>query len=94
MDMFFMASLHLDHTYAGKEIGQARFEYGRGLVEGFGPEYSPKKGYKMIENAAIYGENIQAMQYLSRNASTARIYGIDTRRITLLLGDGKKESLE
>ncbi len=94
MDMFRKASQHLDSTYAEKEIGQAQFEFGRGLIEGFGQRYDPRAGYKMMERAAMLHNNENALRFLSRNVATAGIYGIDTKKLTSLLGEGKDADVE
>ena len=85
MEMFRMASEQEDDTYIEREIGQAKFEIGRALAEGLGSEYDPRKGYRLMETAALTHDCKDALRYLHKNAPAAKVYGINTRRIALLL---------
>ena len=91
MEMFRMASEQEDDTYIAQEVGQAKFELGRGIAEGIGAEYDPKKGYKLMETAALTHDCKDALRYLNKNAPAARVYGINTRRIALLLGKAETD---
>ncbi len=85
MEMFLMASEQEDDTYIEREIGQAKFEIGRAIVEGMSSEYDPRKGYRLMEIAALNHDCKDAQRYLHKNAPAAKVYGINTRRIALLL---------
>lgn len=87
MEMFRMAAEQEDDTYIEQEIGQAKFEIGRAIAEGMGSEYDPQKGYRLMETAALIHDCKDALQYLHKNAPAAKVYGINTRRVALLLGE-------
>ena len=90
MEMFRMAAEQEDDTYFVEAIGQAKFEIGRGIAEGVGSEYDPQKGYRMMEEAALMHDCKDALRYLHKNTPTAMVYGINTRRIALLLGEAEE----
>ena len=90
LEMFRLAAEQEDDTYVGREIGQAKFEIGRALTEGLGAEYDPQKGYRLMETAALTFDCKDALRYLHKNAPAAKVYGINTRRIALLLGEAEE----
>lgn len=90
VEMFRLASEQEDDTYIEQEVGQAKFELGRAIIEGLGREYEPQKGYKLMETAALTHGCKDALRYLHMNAPTAKAYGINTRRIALLLGEAEE----
>ena len=90
VEMFRLASEQEDDTYVAREVGQAKFEIGRAMVEGLGSEYDPQKGFKLMETAALDYDCKDALRYLHRNAPAAKVYGINTTRITLMLDESKE----
>jgi len=91
LEMFRLASEHKDDTYVEQEVGQAKYEMGRAIAEGLGSEYDPQKGYRLMETAALTHDCKDALRYLHKNAPVAKVYGINTRRIALLLEEAEME---
>ena len=89
VEMFRLAAEQKDDTYIEEEVGQAKFEVGRAIAEGLGSEYDPQKGFKLMETAALTYDCKDALRYLHKNAPAAQVYGINTRRIALLLGEAE-----
>ncbi len=90
VEMFRLASEHEDDTYIEQQVGQAKFEIGRAIAEGLGSEYDPQKGFKLMEAAALTHDCKDALRYLYKNAPAAKVYGINTRRIALMLGEAEE----
>ncbi len=90
LEMFRLAAEQEDDTYIEREVGQAKFEIGRAIAEGLGSEYDPQKGYRLMETAALTHDCKNAQRYLHKNAPAAKVYGINTRRIALLLGEAEE----
>ena len=90
-EMFDRATRHRDDTYISPQIGAARVALGQALIEGFGAEYSPRKGYRLLEKAALENNSREAAAYLTVHREEARIYGIDAARTKYLLGGESEE---
>ncbi len=85
IEMLEQAAAHEDTYYIEEQVGAARFLLGQALCEGFGAEYSPQKGYALIEKAAIENGSRDAAIFLSSHEEAALAYGVDIRRIKGLL---------
>ena len=85
VEMLEAATRHKDTTYIDKQVGVAKQTLGQAYVEGFGMEYDPMKGYKLIEEAAIRHGSQEAAMYLLQNKDTAKVYGVNAARVTYLL---------
>jgi len=91
IEMFARATRHRDDTYISPQIGAARVALGQALIEGFGPEYDPRKGYRLLEKAALANGSREAAAYLTAHREEAHIYGIDAGRTKYLLGGEAEE---
>ena len=85
VEMLRAAAGHKDTTYIDKQVGVAKMTLGQAYIEGFGDEYDPMKGYKLIEEAAIRHGSQEAAMYLLQNKDTAKVYGVNAARVTYLL---------
>lgn len=85
VEMLEAATRHKDTTYIDKQIGVAKMTLGQAYIEGFGAEYDPMKGYKLIEAAAIRHNYTEAAMYLLQNKDTAKIYGVNAQKVIYLL---------
>ena len=85
VEMLEAATRHKDTTYIDKQVGVAKMTLGQAYIEGFGAEYDPIKGYKLIEDAAIRHNSAEAAMYLLQNKDTAKVYGVNAARVTYLL---------
>ena len=85
VEMLRAAAGHKDTTYIDKQVGVAKMTLGQAYIEGFGDEYDPLKGYKLIEEAAIRHNSAEAATYLLQNKDTAKVYGVNAARVTYLL---------
>lgn len=88
-EMFDRATRHKDDTYISPQIGAARVALGQALIEGFGAEYSPQKGYRLLEKAALENNSREAAAYLTAHRDEARIYGISPTKIQFLTEEQK-----
>ena len=79
------AAGHKDTTYIDEQVGVAKMTLGQAYIEGFGDEYDPGKGYKLIEAAAIRHGSQEAATYLLQNKDTAKVYGVNAARVTYLI---------
>ncbi|MBQ9080377.1 MAG: sel1 repeat family protein [Clostridia bacterium] len=84
VEMLEAAAGHKDTTYIDKQVGIAKQALGQAYIEGFGIDYDPKKGYKLLEEAAIRHGSAEAAMYLLKNGDTAKVYGIDTAKMMYL----------
>ena len=62
---------------------------GQALIEGVGREYSPEKGYRMIERAALEDGSHEAAAYLVAHNDEAKSFGIDSRRVAGMIVNKK-----
>lgn len=92
VEMFRMAASHKDDTYINEQIGAAKFTLGQALIEGVGMEYSPRKGYRLIERAAAEHDSKEAAHFLLTHREEARVYGIDAAKTAFLLGEKEGEN--
>ena len=83
-EMFERATRHKDDTYISPQIGAARVALGQALIEGFGMEYNPRKGYQLLEKAALVNGSREAAAYLTAHREEAQVYGISPARIAYL----------
>ena len=90
--MFELASKHKDDTYANDQIGSAKFTVGRALIEGFGCDYSPERGYGLMKSAALDNGSKDAASYLLENKSSASVYGVNANSVSYLLSDGNGDA--
>ena len=86
-EMFERASKQKDTTYIEEQVGNAKFVLGQALIEGIGKEYSPEKGYRLMEKSALENGSRDAAAYLAVHNEEARAYGIDTSRLAGILED-------
>ncbi len=84
MEMFTLAAEQEECTYIDDQIGHARTMVGRALVEGFGAEYDPAKGYRMLEQAALENRSREAAAILAAEGEKARAYGIAPQTLKYL----------
>lgn len=84
VEMFARATRHRDDTYISPQIGAARVAMGQALIEGFGMEYDPRRGYRLLEKAALVNGSREAAAYLTAHREEARIWGISEARIAYL----------
>ena len=89
VEMFEKASRQKDTTYIEAQVGSAKFFLGQALIEGIGKEYSPAKGYRLIEAAALENGSREAAAFLVARNEEARAFGIDPRRVAGILSDKK-----
>ena len=87
MEMFEKASRQKDTTYIETQVGNANFVLGQALVEGMGREYSPEKGYRLMEKAALEYGSKAAAAYLMTHKDEAKAFGVDPRRIAGIIGN-------
>lgn len=85
VEMFEAAVNHKDTTYIEEQVGVAKETLGHALIEGVGREYSPEKGFKLIEEAAVEHGSKDAALYLNLNKEKAKVYGIDAAKTKYLL---------
>ena len=83
-EMFSRAAAHKDDTYISPQIGAARVAMGQALIEGFGMEYDPRRGYRLLERAALENGSHEAAAFLTAHSQEARIWGISEKRIAQL----------
>ena len=83
-EMFARAAAHKDDTYISPQIGAARVAMGQALIEGFGMEYDPRRGYRLLERAALENGSREAAAYLTAHREEARVWGISERKIERL----------
>ena len=86
-EMFERASRQKDTTYIEEQVGNAKFVLGQALIEGIGEEYSPAKGYRLIEAAALENGSREAAAFLIAHNEEARAFGIDPRRVAGILSE-------
>ena len=84
VEMFERATQYKDDTYISPQIGAARLALGQALIEGFGMEYDPRRGYRLLERAALENGSREAAAFLTAHGEEAQIYGISPARIALL----------
>ena len=89
-EMFDRATRHKDDTYISPQIGAARVAMGQALIEGFGMEYDPRRGYRLLERAALENGSREAAAYLVAHSCEARVWGIAERRLEML-SQGEKD---
>lgn len=85
VEMLRAATKHKDTTYIDKQVGVAKMTLGQAYIEGFGDEYDPMKGYKLIGEAAIRHGSQEAAMYLLQNKDTAKVYGVNAQKVIYLL---------
>ena len=85
VEMLEAATRHKDTTYIDKQVGVAKMTLGQAYIEGFGDEYDPMKGYKLIEEAAIRHNSTEAAMYLLQDKDTAKVYGVNAQKVIYLL---------
>ena len=85
MEMFEAAARHKDTTYIDKQVGVAKETIGRSLIEGFGKDYDPREGYRMLETAALEHHSKAAALFLATHKDEAHFYGVDPKKIEHLL---------
>lgn len=83
-EMFSRATKHKDDTYISPQIGAARVALGQALIEGFGTDYDPRRGYKLLERAALENGSREASAFLIAHHAEARIWGITEGKLALL----------
>lgn len=83
-EMFTRAASHKDDTYISPQIGSARLALGQALIEGFGMEYDPRRGYQLLEKAALENGSREAAAFLTAHREEARIWGIAERKLAML----------
>ena len=74
-----------DETYVEKQIGTAKFLVGQALIEGVGKEYNPRRGYRMIESAALKNGSVEAAQYLLQRTDEALVHGVSMKDVLQLM---------
>jgi hypothetical protein len=84
VEMFERATRHRDDTYVSPQIGAARVAVGQALIEGFGMEYDPRRGYQLLERAALENGSREAAAFLVAHQQEARVWGIPERRLAML----------
>ena len=84
IEMFTRAAKHKDDTYIAPQLGEAKLALGQALIEGFGAEYSPRKGYRLILTAATEHGSREASRYLAAHREEARSFGISASQIAYL----------
>ena len=89
LEMFDRASKHKDDTYASDQIGSAKFMVGQALIEGFGNDYSPEKGYRILKEAALENGSREAAAYLLAQKERALAYGVNADSVSFLLDESK-----
>jgi len=85
VEMFEAAAKHKDTTYIDEQVGVAKETVGRSLIEGFGKDYDPREGYRMLETAALEHNSKAAAIFLAAHKDEARFYGVDPKKIEHLL---------
>ena len=85
MEMLTAAAAHKDATYINEQVGVAKQALGQAYIEGFGPEYDPARGYRLLEEAAVRHGSVGAAAYLMQNKDSARVYGINAQKVVYLL---------
>ncbi len=91
---FEAATKHRDDTYISPQIGAARLALGQALIEGFGAEYDPKRGYRLIERALLDNGSKEAAVFLSANRQAALAYGVHPSSIPVLQESGEQTPSE
>ena len=84
-EMFQLAAEHKDDTYISSQLGTARFMVGQALIEGFGKDYSPIEGYRLIEKAASDNLSEEAARWFLADKDRAKAFGVDVRKATAFL---------
>ena len=84
VEMFARAACHKDDTYISPQIGAARVAMGQALIEGFGMEYDPRRGYRLLERAALENGSREAAAYLVAHSKEARVWGIAEKKLEML----------
>ncbi len=87
--MFAKAAAQEDDTYISPQIGHARVLLGQALIEGFGSEYDPREGYRLISQAAFENDSKEASAFLVAHGESAIAYGISPS-IIKYLGEQKE----
>ena len=90
-EMFERATRHKDDTYISPQIGAARTALGQALIEGFGMEYSPQKGYRLLARAAIENGSREAAAYLLAHREEAQIYGVAAGKLHALAAESENK---
>lgn len=85
VEMFEAAAKHKDTMYIDEQVGVAKETVGRSLIEGFGKDYDPREGYRMLETAALEHNSRAAAIFLVAHKDEARFYGVDPKKIEHLL---------
>ncbi len=77
VEMFALAAAQTDDTYHSAQIGDARLLLGQALIEGFGADYDPKAGYRLLELAACENDSQAAAALLDAHKPAAQAYGVE-----------------
>ena len=85
VEMFEQAAAQTDDTYMENQIASAKLVLGQALIEGFGKDYDPDRGFRLIEEAAVLHQSKEAAGYLRVHMDQAKIYGVDIKRAVYLL---------
>ena len=84
-ELFEQATHQKDTTYIEAQVGAANLLFGQALIEGLGAQYNPRRGWRLIERAAIEHGSREAAAYLTVHANDALSYGVDAARVKYLL---------
>jgi TPR repeat protein len=82
--MFELAARQKDDTYISPQIGAGKLALGQALIEGFGMDYDPRRGYRLLERAALENGSREALAYLAAHREEARLYGLRSAEIARL----------
>ena len=85
VEMFEQAAAQTDDTYMEAQIASAKLVLGQALIEGFGRDYDPERGFRLIEESALLHQSKEAAGYLRAHMDQAKIYGVDIKRAVHLL---------
>lgn len=94
VEMFRRAAAHGDDTYIREQLGTAKLTLGQALIEGVGMEYDPRRGYRLIAQAAAAHDSREAAHYLLAHREAARAYGIEAGKTAYLLAENRKNERE
>ena len=79
---------HSDDPYVERQVAAANFMKAKFYIEGVGNRYDPKMGFRLMEQAAIFGYSQEAAAFLLANRDKAKVYKVNLPKLERLVESG------
>ena len=83
-----VAFAHADDPYVERQLAAANFMKAKFYIEGVGNRYDPKMGFRLMEQAAIFGYSQEAAAFLLANRDKAKTYKVNLPKLERLVESG------